>query len=41
MECYNSSNVFAGDSEKLGYVVREPIIRGIFAACRTQGMVSK
>ena len=40
-EAYNSSNVFPGYSTALGFVVREPIIRGIFAASHTQGKVSR
>ena len=40
-EDYNSSNVFAGDEMTMAYVVREPIVRGIFAARQTQGKAAK
>ncbi len=40
-EAYNSSNVFPGDSGTMGYVVREPVIRGIFAASHTQGVIAR
>lgn len=40
-EDYNSSNVFAGDEMMMGYVVREPIVRGIFAARQTHGKAAR
>ncbi len=34
---YNASNVFKGEESKMAFVVREPIVRGLFAAVNTRG----
>lgn len=37
---FNESNQFAGDKEKMAYVVREPIVRGMVIIIHTQANVS-
>ena len=34
---YNAGNIFKGADKKMAFVVREPIVRGLFAACKTRG----
>ena len=41
VEEYNSANIFDGSKMELAYVVREPIVRGIFAAQNTHGKASR
>ena len=40
-EEYNRRNIFDGAEMRLGFAVREPIMRGIFAATHTQGTASR